>query len=71
MLNTHVPKGSYKATIPVDRLENRVLSYIRRQGSLGERLDMNTIKELFSVAKQEIQINLTTHTAPMSSKEDL
>lgn len=52
---------TYQATIPVDRLENRVINYLQKQGSLGERLDLKTIKELFSVAKQEIRINM----APM------
>lgn len=50
---------TYQATIPVDRLENRVLNYLQKQGSVGERLDIRTIRDLFSVAKQEIRINLT------------
>lgn len=50
---------TYQATIPVDRLENKVLSYLQKQGSIGERLDMKTIRELFNSAKQEIRLNLT------------
>jgi hypothetical protein len=50
---------TYQATIPVDRLENRVLNYLQKQGSVGERLDIRTIRDLFSVARQEIRINLT------------